>query len=139
MISFKCNPLCQASRLGCVFDIQFSNVTIKIYVDVFKGAQKNRLIDVVLSSTQNMCLNWIIIIQFYDQKLCSLFAYCEGGNFNIYFWAWFGYFILSAKQAKSGSIYNFCEELTSCLGRANVRAFHENPNCKHTEFKFIDP
>ena len=27
----------------------------------------------------------------------------------------------------------------SCLGRANVRAFHENPNRIHTELTFINP
>ena len=42
--------------------------------------------------------------------------------------------ISSAKEGKSCSI----EELTSCLGRANVRAFQENPNRIHTEpFKRI--
>ena len=25
-------------------------------------------------------------------------------------------------------LFIICEELTSCLGRANVRSFHENPN-----------
>ena len=34
--------------------------------------------------------------------------------------------ISSAKEGKSGG-----EELISCLGRANVRAFHENPNRIH--------
>ena len=29
------------------------------------------------------------------------------------------------------------EELISCLGHANVRAFHENPNRIHTELTFI--
>ena len=29
------------------------------------------------------------------------------------------------------------EELISCLGRANVRAHHENPNRIHTELTFI--
>ena len=27
----------------------------------------------------------------------------------------------------------------SCLGRANVRAFHDNPNRIHTELAFINP
>ena len=53
------------------------------------------------------------------------FAYCKGDNFRRSF------AILSAKQGKSGSIYN--------LGRANVRAFHENPNQIHTELTFINP
>ena len=26
-----------------------------------------------------------------------------------------------------------------CLGRANVRAFHENPNRIHTELTFVNP
>ena len=42
--------------------------------------------------------------------------------------------ISSAKQGKSGSI---C--IISCLGRANVRAFHENSNRIHIELTFINP
>ena len=34
----------------------------------------------------------------------------------------------SAKQGKSGSIYNLVKIFLSYLGRANVRAFHENSN-----------
>ena len=47
--------------------------------------------------------------------------------------------ILSAKQGKSGSIYNLVKKLICCLGGANVRAFHENPNRAHTEITFINP
>ena len=37
--------------------------------------------------------------------------------------------ISSAKQGKSGSIYNLVKNFKiSCLGRANVRAFYENPS-----------
>ena len=39
--------------------------------------------------------------------------------------------ISSAKEGKSGFIYNLVE-LISFLGRANVRAFYENPNRIHT-------
>ena len=39
--------------------------------------------------------------------------------------------ISSAKQGKSGSIYN--------LSRASVRVFHENPNRIHTEITLINP
>ena len=39
--------------------------------------------------------------------------------------------ISSAKEGKSGF-----KELISFLGRANVRAFHENPNRIHTELTF---
>ena len=42
--------------------------------------------------------------------------------------------IPSAKEGKSGFIYNL-----SFLSRANVRAFHENPNRVHTELTFINP
>ena len=42
--------------------------------------------------------------------------------------------ISSFKQGKSGD-----EELISCLGRANVRVFHENPNRLSTELTFINP
>ena len=45
--------------------------------------------------------------------------------------------ISSAKQGKSGTIYNLVKK--SCLGRANVHAFHENPNRIHTELTFINP
>ena len=48
--------------------------------------------------------------------------------------------ISSAKQGKSGSIYNLMKNFKiSCLGRANVCAFHENPNRIHTELTFISP
>ena len=47
--------------------------------------------------------------------------------------------ISSAKEGKSGFIYEFCKELISFLSRANVRAFHENPNRIHTELTFINP
>ena len=33
----------------------------------------------------------------------------------------------------------FGREFISFLGRANVRAFHENPNRSHTDLTFIDP
>ena len=29
-----------------------------------------------------------------------LFAYCKGGNFNIYIWAWFGYFIRYTREIR---------------------------------------
>ena len=47
--------------------------------------------------------------------------------------------ISSAKEGKSGFINKFCKELISFLSRANVRAFHENPNRIHTELTFINP
>ena len=47
--------------------------------------------------------------------------------------------ISSAKGGKSGFIYNFVKELISFFSRANVRAFHENPNRIHTELTFINP
>ena len=46
-----------------------------------------------------------------------------------------GWAISSAKEGKSG----FGEEVTSCLGRANVHAYHENPNRKQTKLTFINP
>ena len=45
--------------------------------------------------------------------------------------------IATAKQGKSGSIYNFVKNKVSCLGRANVRAFHENLNRIHTELTLL--
>ena len=47
--------------------------------------------------------------------------------------------ISSAKQGKSGYIYNLVKNKISCFGRAKVRAFHENPNRIHTEVTFINP
>ena len=47
--------------------------------------------------------------------------------------------IPSAKQGKSGFIYNLVKIIISCLDRANVRAFHENPNRIHTELTFYKP
>ena len=38
-----------------------------------------------------------------------------------------GSVISSAKEGKSGFIYNFGKELISFFGRAIVRAFHESP------------
>ena len=46
--------------------------------------------------------------------------------------------ISSAQQGKSGSIL-ISEEILSCLGRADVCAFHENPNRIHTELTFNYP
>ena len=36
-------------------------------------------------------------------------------------------------------ILQFGEEIISCLGRANVRAFNENPNRIDTDLTFINP
>ena len=47
--------------------------------------------------------------------------------------------ISSAKEGKPGTIYNLVKKLIRCVGRANVRAFHENPNRIHNELKFISP
>ena len=47
--------------------------------------------------------------------------------------------ISSAKERKSGFIYlKFGKGLMSFLSRANVRAFHENPNRIHTELVYIN-
>ena len=46
--------------------------------------------------------------------------------------------ISSANEGKSGFIYNLVK-LISFLSRANVRAFHENPNRIHTELTFLNP
>ena len=45
-----------------------------------------------------------------------------------------GLAISSAKEGKSGFIYDLV-----FLSRANVRAFHENPNRIQTELTFINP
>ena len=46
--------------------------------------------------------------------------------------------ISSAEEGKSG-LFIICKGLISFLSRANVRAFHENPNGIHTELTFINP
>ena len=69
--------------------------------------------------------------------MIELFAHCKGGNFNIHIRACFDYFICKTREIRF-YLY-FGEEIISCLGRANVRAFHENPNRIHTELTFINP
>ena len=46
-----------------------------------------------------------------------------------------GLAISSAEQGKSCSIYDLVKIFISCFGRANLRAFHENPN----RITFINP
>ena len=50
-----------------------------------------------------------------------------------------GLAISSANEGKSGFIYNLVKSKISFLSRANVCAFHESPNCIHTELTFINP
>ena len=69
--------------------------------------------------------------------IIELFAHCKGGNFNIHIWAWFGYVICLTREIRF--YLQFGEEVISCLGRVNVRAFHENPNRIHTELTSINP
>ena len=69
-------------------------------------------------------------------RINRLFAYCKGATSILI--SGRGSAISSAKQGKSGYIYNLVE-LISFLGRANMRAFHENPNHIHTELTFINP
>ena len=45
--------------------------------------------------------------------------------------------ISSAKEGKSGFIYNLVKSL-SFLSHASVRVFHENPNRIHSELTFIN-
>ena len=66
-----------------------------------------------------------------------LFAYCKDDNFNIHIWAWFRLFHLLNKGNQV--LFKFGEELISCLGHANVRAFHKNPNRIHTEVTVFEP
>ena len=47
-----------------------------------------------------------------------------------------GLAISSVKKGKSGFIHNLVKESISFLSRANVHAFHENPNRIHTELTF---
>ena len=41
-------------------------------------------------------------------------------------------------QGIAGASRSFGEEVISCLGRANVHAFHETPSRIHTELTFIN-
>ena len=63
-------------------------------------------------------------------SIIELLGHCKGGNFNIHFWTWFGYFFCSKREIR---FYLFVKESRSCFSRANVRAFHENPDCIYTE------
>ena len=47
--------------------------------------------------------------------------------------------ISSAKEGKSGSIYNLVKSLIGFLNRAKVRALNENPNRILTKLTFINP
>ena len=67
-------------------------------------------------------------------SVIEILGHCQGGNFKIQNWAWFGYFIRSRRE--TGSIYM---ELISCLSRANVRAFHENTDRIYTGLTFVKP
>ena len=70
--------------------------------------------------------------------IIELLGHCKGRNFNIqiYIWAWFGYFICSRKETR---FYIVGKDLINCVSRANVHAFHENPDCLYTELTFINP
>ena len=72
----------------------------------------------------------------FHEDIIGLFGYCKGGNFNIHISVWFGYFICSRREIR---FYLFGKELIRCLSRANVRAFHENPDHLCTELAFINP
>ena len=47
--------------------------------------------------------------------------------------------ISSAKQGKSGSIYNLVKNFKKLFGLASLCAMHENPNRIHTELTFVNP
>ena len=61
----------------------------------------------------------------------ELLGHCKGGKLNVHIWVWLGF------DRNSGSIY--LKELISCLSRANVCAFHENPDRLYTELAIINP
>ena len=65
--------------------------------------------------------------------ITELLGHCKR-NFNIHNWACLSYFICSRRKIR---LYLF--ELISCLSRANVRAFHINPDGTYTELKFVKP
>ena len=57
---------------------------------------------------------------------------------------WFGLYVQHTQNQVNLRLLRFFEGyrelvLISCLDRANVRAFHENPNRIHTELTFISP
>ena len=47
--------------------------------------------------------------------------------------------ISPAEEGKSGFVYNLEKRKKSFLSRANVHAFHENPNRIHNELTLINP
>ena len=61
--------------------------------------------------------------------IIELFALCKGAA--LIFISGRGSAISSAKQGKSGSIFNLAKN-------SNVCAFHENPHHIHTELTFIN-
>ena len=65
-----------------------------------------------------------------------LFAYCKGGIFNSYLGVVRLFHLLRKKNQVLFIIWSIVNNI---LARANVRAFHENPNRWHTELTFINP
>ena len=72
----------------------------------------------------------------YVCSIIEILGHCQGSNFNIQSWARFGYFICSRSENR---FYLFGKELISGLSRANVRAFHENPDRIYTGLTFASP
>ena len=66
--------------------------------------------------------------------IIELLGHCKGGNFNIL--VWFSFFICSRREI---GFYLFGKELISCLSRANVHAFNENPDRIYSELSLINP
>ena len=72
----------------------------------------------------------------YVTCIIELLGQCKCGNFNIYIWAWFGYFICSRREI---GFYLFGKELISCLSCANVCAFYEKTDGIYNDLTLINP
>ena len=82
--------------------------------------------------------NYLTVFSSYEQKLLIDFSLTVKAV-TLIFIPGQGTAISSAKEGKSGFIYNFRKELISFLGRANVCAFHESPDCIYTDLTCINP
>ena len=96
----------QASYSGYILDSEnimclCTTLTIpyqNLLFGCFKGASE---LDVSIQQPEHILRDGSGI---YICDINRLFAYCEGGNFNIHIWVWFGSFI--CKEGKTGFIYN---------------------------------
>ena len=78
------------------------------------------------------CSFVVVVVWEFGQVFCDFSLTVKAAT--LIFISGRGSAISSANEGKSGF-----KELISFLGRANVHAFHENPNRIHTELALINP